>query len=135
MNGLVKRIATSPATQEVVHGDFHTSQVITDRGRLVGLIDLDTMGIGSRSDDLATMVGQVSTLALTGVAYRSYGESLIKQFDRLVDPVDLRYRTASVVVGFATGPFRVQMPDWEIETEKRIRLAEGWVDAAETGAN
>ena len=128
---LVEEIAVPPEPEVAVHGDFHASQVITDHGKLVGLIDLDTMGRGERSNDLATMIGQISTLALRDETYRKYGVTLINYFDQMVDPVGLRYRTAAVVVGFATGPFRVQMPDWETEAEKRIALAERWMDAAQ----
>lgn len=127
-----ERIRVEPQASSPVHGDFHASQVITSGGAVVGLIDVDTAGRGARADDLATMLGQISTLSLgAGPAFNEYGEGLIGAFDRLADPTDLRVRTAAAVLGFATGPFRVQQTAWETETERRLALAERWLESAE----
>ena len=121
------------ASSEPVHGDFHSSQVLVKGKQVVGLIDVDTVGMGDRSDDLATMLGHVSTLALTSASKRAidrYGQDLTAAFDRLTSPRDLRLRTAAVILGFATGPFRVQHKRWPEETERRVALAERWVASA-----
>lgn len=126
------RMQVEPQPSSPVHGDFHASQVITSGGSVVGLIDVDTAGRGARADDFATMLGQISTLSLgSRSAFSRYGEGLIGYFDRLVDPADLRVRTAAAVLGFATGPFRVQQTAWEAETERRLALAESWLESAE----
>lgn len=126
--GVVKSGNSDP-----VHGDFHSSQVLVNGKQVVGLIDVDTVGIGDRSDDLATMLGHVSTLALTSASKRAidrYGQELTASFDRLTSPRELRLRTAAVILGFATGPFRVQHKRWPAETERRVALAERWVRTA-----
>jgi hypothetical protein len=51
-------------------------------------------------------------------------------WDRSLDPVDLRLRTAAVVLGLASGPFRVQHPNWVDEIRARLALAEQWVQSA-----
>lgn len=129
---LADRLAVEDSTPVVVHGDFHASQVITSAGAIVGVIDVDTLGLGQRADDLANMVGQLSTLAGSGAddPFRLYGESLVRHFDQQTNPRDLRIRTAAVVLGFATGPFRVLQDGWRTETERRIGLAERWADSA-----
>lgn len=117
----------------VVHGDFHSSQVLTKGSSITGLIDVDTVGMGSRPDDLATMLGHISSLALNSASRKTmdrYGKKLIGAFDRTTDPFDLRLRTAAVVLGFATGPFRVQQKRWVRQTDRRIALAEKWLEAA-----
>jgi hypothetical protein len=38
---------------------------------------------------------------------------------------------AAVLLGLATGPFRVQQPDWPARTAARLTLAERW--AADPG--
>jgi len=38
----------------------------------------------------------------------------------------LRPRVAAVLVGLATGPFRVQQADWPVGTAARLALAEEW---------
>ncbi len=118
-----------------VHGDFHSSQVLGRDATVAGLIDIDTAGRGERANDLAMMLGHLASLALASKAGHNidrYGASLISAFDETVDPHDLRLRTAAAILGFATGPFRVQEPSWRTATERRITLAERWVDSATT---
>jgi hypothetical protein len=55
---------------------------------------------------------------------------LIEMLDMLVDPADLRRRTAAVVLSLATGPFRVQSADWPEATAQRVSLASKWVMSA-----
>ena len=119
---------------EWVHGDFHASQILIDKAGVVGLVDVDTSGVGHRVDDLATLLGQLTTLSLGSPARRQidrYGAALIAAFDEIVDPVELRLRTAAAVLGLATGPFRVQDRHWTADTEERVALAERWVRSAD----
>ena len=60
-----------------------------------------------------------------------YGAILIKEFDALVDPIDLRLAIAASVFALATGPFRVHEANWPTQTERRISLAERWIDSAQ----
>jgi aminoglycoside phosphotransferase (APT) family kinase protein len=116
-----------------VHGDFHASQVLAKGTSVVGLIDVDTAGLGARSDDLAGLIGHLSTLSLASSARRKiegYGAAIIADLDRITEPASLRLRTAAVILGLATGPFRVQQPHWPVETERRITLAERWLESA-----
>jgi len=125
--------ATSPDSAVAVHGDFHSSQVLVDGGRIVGLVDVDTAGVGQRLDDLANLVGQLATLALVSqqpAAIGAYMDELMVAFERLADPATLRLRVAAVILGLATGPFRVQLPAWPAETLQRLDLAQRWVEAA-----
>ncbi|MDJ0499196.1 MAG: phosphotransferase [Acidimicrobiia bacterium] len=113
-----------------VHGDFHSSQVLIDAGRIVGLVDVDTAGIGQRTDDLANLVGQLATLTLVSGqphAINAYIAELLRHFDRITDPAALRLRIAAVVLGLATGPFRVQSPHWPEETLRRLELVQQWI--------
>jgi len=128
----VGSLATGP--RSAVHGDFHSSQVLVDGETVVGLVDVDTAGVGERADDLAGLLGHLATLALDSRAQRNlerYGVALINDFDRRTDPVGLRLRVAGVVLGLATGPFRVQLPRWPKDTERRVALAESWVASAD----
>jgi hypothetical protein len=135
LEDLVSRVATATIDEPsvAVHGDFHSSQVLVDAGRVVGLVDVDTAGVGQRADDLANLIGQLSTLTLVSRqprAIEAYIAQLLAHFDRITDPVALRLRIAAVVLGLATGPFRVQSSDWAEETWTRLALAHKWVDAA-----
>lgn len=134
LNAIVEMVrGVEPSHDAVVHGDFHSSQILTKGTSITGLIDVDTAGMGNRADDLATLLGHISTLSLNSPSRKSierYGSELIKAFDRLTNPKDLRLRTAAVVLGFATGPFRVQQKRWVRQTHRRVTLAEKWVRAA-----
>lgn len=112
-----------------VHGDLHDAQLLVQRDRITGLLDVDTHGTGHRLDDLANLIGHLATLAVTTprrAMVERYAARLLAGFDRSVDPVVLRYGVADVVLGLATGPFRVLEPNWPANTDARIALAESW---------
>ncbi len=118
-----------------VHGDYHASQVLVRSDEVIALVDVDTAGVGERANDLANILGHLSTLGRASGGRRNierYGRRLIAAFDEVTDPHDLRLRTAAVVLGLATGPFRVQSPTWPQQTMQRIALAEEWMAAAES---
>lgn len=131
---LVDSIGEETVTELVpVHGDFYEAQAMVDRGAVVGLLDLDTYGWGRPADDLATMIGHLAvwqSLSSQPERVRNYGQALLRIADRLLDPIDLRRRISAVVLSLAPGPFRVLLPDWPIETERRIGLAERWTESA-----
>ena len=115
------------------HGDYYESQLLVEDGALVGMLDVDTYGWGRAADDAATMLGHLAIWA--GMSrqpdrVRDLGSSLIQLWDGLVDPVDLRRRTAAVVLSLATGPFRVQSAAWPEETAERVSIAASWVDSS-----
>jgi hypothetical protein len=117
-----------------VHGDFHEDQLRVQAGRLTGLLDVDTAGPGERLDDLGCLLGHLSVLTLiepaSAAAISDLGARYLAAFERAVDPVDLRYRVAAVVLALATGPYRVQDSDWPRATRSRLDLVERWVDSA-----
>jgi hypothetical protein len=114
-----------------VHGDFYESQLRVRQGRLTGLLDLDTAGPGERLDDLACLLGHLSVLTLArrdgSAEIGRIGAGYLSTFGRTVDPADLRYRVAAVVLSLATGPHRVQEPGWRRATRDRLELAERWL--------
>lgn len=129
--------AAADAAPVLIHGDLHEAQLIVDGERITGMLDIDGVGPGQRVDDLGRMLGHLSTLALGSRAHRpaieAYVEDLRNEFARVVDPVGLDLRAATVVAGLATGPFRVQMKGWKAETRRRLDLAERWLTRAPAG--
>lgn len=125
--------AHSEAPLVPVHGDFHEAQLLIAGTAVSGVLDIDTFAHGRRVDDLATLVGHLSTLALTSrrrAGIEGYACQLLRAFDQLVDPVTLRLAIAAVVLGLATGPFRVLEERWAVNTDARIDLARRWVASA-----
>lgn len=117
-----------------IHGDFHEAQVVAVSDGRLGLIDVDGYGWGSPVADPATMLGHLHLLAPSSRSPRRTVEiahSLNQIWDNSVDPVELRLAVAAVVLGLATGPFRVQSDDWVSETKSRIDIAEQWIGSAD----
>ena len=135
IDAIVERTSVPVEEQTVpVHGDFHSSQLLVRGPNLTGLIDVDTVGIGQRSSDLAVLLAHMSTVGLSTAARRQidkFGAELIKEFDTVVDPAALRRKVAAAILGLATGPFRVNLARWPTQTERRIALAERWIASAD----
>lgn len=107
-----------------VHGDFHDGQLLVEGGEVTGLLDLDTHAWGHPADDAATMVGHLLS--------RRPHASAPERIDRYVGELastwmprfdDLQRRTAAVMLGLATGPFRVQQDGWQRLVAERIARA------------
>ncbi|RBY88376.1 aminoglycoside phosphotransferase family protein [Blastococcus sp. TF02A-26] len=121
--------AVRPQPLVPVHGDFYEGQLLVDAGRVVGLLDVDTAGPGARIDDWATLLGHLALLELLAsdpapvATYRARVEAFLSARSA---GDELRARVAGVLVGLATGPFRVQQANWAPATEARVALAEEW---------
>jgi hypothetical protein len=131
---LVEHIGEEQSTATTpTHGDFYESQLLVGRGAVVGLLDLDTYGWGRPGDDAATMLGHLSIwagLSKNPARVLDLGRRLLAIWDRILDPVELRVRTAAVALSLATGPFRVQAASWPGETADRVHIAERWLESA-----
>ncbi|MGY1650373.1 hypothetical protein [Geodermatophilus sp. SYSU D01119] len=116
--------AVEPQPVVPVHGDFYEAQLLVGGGAVVGLLDVDTAGPGARADDRATLLGHLLLLERIAAdpapvaAYRRRVEATVG-----LDG-DLAARVAGVLVGLATGPFRVQQAGWADATGARVALAE-----------
>jgi hypothetical protein len=118
-----------------VHGDFHEAQLVVNGGRITGLLDVDTVGLGRRLDDWACLIGHLAVrMEAAPPAGRrrvqAYGKGLLALADSQAGPPGLRRSAAAVILGLATGPFRVQTPAWPAETGQRVALAERWLESA-----
>ena len=119
---------------EPTHGDFHEGQLFVSNGLITGLLDIDTMGPGRRADDLACMIGHLSTMQRMTPEQAAGLTRLInlwlQVFDARVDPAELRLRAAGVIVSLATGPYRSQEPNWQAETTRMIESAVALVQSS-----
>jgi hypothetical protein len=112
----------------LVHGDLHPAQVMVDRGVVTGLLDVDDVGLGRPGDDLAVFLGHLASLAAADRSgrVRHHLARSFAAFAERVDPDELCRQTAAVLLGLATGPYRVQHAGWRRTTLDRIGLAERW---------
>jgi len=132
------RATNDPASGDVtaVHGDLYEAQLLVDRGRITGLLDVDTAGAGLRIDDLANFCAHLSVLALTANRpkhMKRYGADLLAYAERQHPRRVLRPRIAAAVLGLATGPFRVLETGWERNTLRRLELADEWLNGLTHG--
>jgi hypothetical protein len=103
---------------------------MVNRGRITGLLDIDTTGSGFRVDDLANFCAHLSVLAqMTDRPrqVRRFGAGLLSHAEILHPRPVLRRRIAAAVLGLATGPFRVLEANWEANTARRLDLAVQWM--------
>lgn len=137
LDAIVDAVAPSAAVFEdlpavVAHGDLHEAQIVVDDdGRITGLLDLDDVGPSWPGADLATLVGHlrfravVSPDACVARRLRRRADDLLRRSVSLGVPTAAVERgVAAVLVGLATGPFRVQRPDWRAETAATVAEAE-----------
>jgi aminoglycoside phosphotransferase len=101
----------------VIHGDLHEGQlIVNDGGEVVGLLDIDDLGLGDPLDDLATLAAHTRFRALAagaaGDGIRRYSDQLRAGFAQHVDSAELDIAISAVLVGLATGPFRIQQSGW-----------------------
>lgn len=119
--------AGSPEPPVPVHGDLYHNQLLTDGSQVTGVLDVDTAGPGERADDWATLLGYLSVLGMSHTPSRRYCDQVLTYAERRIDPGDLRRRTAAVVLGLATAPFRARLADWPGYTAGRLALAREWL--------
>ncbi len=133
---VARSIAEMADTEQprTIHGDFHSSQIMVNDGSIVGLVDIDTVSAGERTDDLANLLAHLAAVASArpdiAANVKSYGIDLTSTFDSVADPRQLRFRVSAALLGYTGGPFRVQEAHWRNSTEDRIQAAEEWLDAA-----
>jgi aminoglycoside phosphotransferase (APT) family kinase protein len=118
---------TMPAEAVTVHGDYYESQVMVTDARISGLLDLDDVGSGHPLDDPATILAHLHVLRPGSQAHRArlsaYRGRLRTTLAQGRDLADLDRRTAGVLVGLATGPFRAQSEAWRREVRRRLAMA------------
>ena len=129
---ILEAIGEDDVTDRVpTHGDYHEAQLLIDpEGRISGILDVDTLGLGRPADDAGTMLGHLAVWhAMSGQPDRvgAYASALRQRWESRLDPIDVRRRAAARILGLAAGPFRVQQSGWPVETMRRLALAEMWL--------
>lgn len=136
--GRIDRVVGALGPDEVTdrvpaHGDYHEAQLLVDeQGRVSGVLDVDTLGVGRPADDAGTMLGHLAVwhgLSRQPDRVGAYAAALQQRWEARLGPVEVRRRAAARILGLAVGPFRVQQRDWPAETSRRLALAERWLSA------
>lgn len=114
----------------MVHADLHEGQLVVDDDAVIGLLDVDDAGPGDPLDDAGALVAHLEFRSLTGDApdIAAYAERMREAMSFEFGRVDVDLHAAAVLVGLATGPFRVRQPDWEATTERVLDLVDEHLD-------
>lgn len=124
--------ASEARSPTAIHGDMHEAQVIVDGGAVTGLLDIDDVGVGDPLTDEATLVAHLRFRALVAdepgrrLELLRYADELRSAF---AGGRDLDVLIAGVLVGLATGPFRIQRDGWRDEIGAVLADAAGLADA------
>jgi aminoglycoside phosphotransferase (APT) family kinase protein len=141
LDEIVGRLSAPPMHSALgtVHGDLHEAQLVVDDDDVTGLLDIDDVGCGDRLDDVATLVGHLEFRAASAADSRvdDYADRVRDALSREFDEADVDRHIAAVLVGLATGPFRIQQERWEATTlqvldmiEHHLTLADAPIGAA-----
>jgi aminoglycoside phosphotransferase (APT) family kinase protein len=135
----VEQLLTAGPPQPVVpvHGDFYEANVLMDPregiANVSSLLDVDSLGPGYRSDDLACLLGHVSVLVhLAPDRYPAVPHVLARWTqlcEQMVDPVQVCTRAAGVTLSLVAGAKRAD-GRWRADAEGRLRTAEAWLARA-----
>ncbi|MGC5615777.1 phosphotransferase family protein [Georgenia sp. Z1491] len=120
-----------------VHGDFYEANVLMDPREGItavsSLLDVDSLGPGHRSDDLACLLGHVSVLVhLAPDRYPAVPHVLARWTqlcEQMVDPVQVCTRAAGVTLSLVAGAKRAD-GRWRADAEGRLVTAEAWLARA-----
>jgi Ser/Thr protein kinase RdoA (MazF antagonist) len=121
---------------QTIHGDLHEGQIVVDGRRIAGVLDLDDLGTGSPLEERANLLGFLRYRAITLPAHRTritdYADQLRRNGATRHDQRELDIATAAVLVGLATGPFRIQQTGWRDTVSTLIAHAESHLPAQRT---
>lgn len=117
-------VASEPPASDAVHGDLHANQIMMMEGSMA-FVDVDTVGVGSRVSDIATLIAHIASMSSPHAL--EYSEQLFAHAESLYETSALRYQVSAAMIGFATIPFKAQMVEWEAETRRRLVLAKSWL--------
>jgi aminoglycoside phosphotransferase len=125
-------LATASRCGAVIHSDLHEGQLIVRDGAVVGVLDVDDAGPGDPFDDAATLVGHLRYRAIV-TADRAdeltrYADEVRRAACEHLDAGALDVATGAVLVGLATGPFRIQQSRWQESVTKVLDVAEAHLD-------
>ena len=128
-DGILPRLAGSPAPPCLIHGDFDSSQVLVD-GPDAHLIDFDKARVGDPIEDAASLIARLagrSQPQQAGLVARSVAE-LLEAYQQaqswLLPREQLSAWVALSLLQMAVEPFRHFQPEWPQRCRHILTLAD-----------
>ena len=116
----------------VIHGDFHSKQILLHQGD-VRFLDLDELAVGTPEYDLGTFLAHLRRDVLRGyqrsaTASKIAGDFLECYTQNGAAPTQIGLFTALALLKFSHHPFRACEQHWEVGIEKILNAASKIVD-------
>lgn len=109
-----------------IHGDLHESQLVVDDKTVIGVLDIDDVGPGDPLDDVGTFLAHLEYRQLTKGTprLRHYISEATSAFSKDHAPEEVSRHIAAALIGLATVPFTLQIPDWQRTTSAALEIAQ-----------
>ncbi|MDO5701535.1 MAG: aminoglycoside phosphotransferase family protein [Bowdeniella nasicola] len=113
------------------HGDLYEANVLTEQGRITGLLDIDGVGPGYRIDDLACLLGHLSVIPLASYS-PEFGWAITELWAEAaadLDPERLAVRAGGIALTLVAGAMRDESRPYEARYRAavhRLQIAEAW---------
>ena len=121
--------------QRLIHGDFHSKQILLDSGA-VRFLDLDELAAGPVEYDLGSFLAHVQRDALRGylqpeIAARISCHFLRGYLAKSAAPDDIALFVALALFKYSHHPFRACERNWELGVKKILRASANIIDRAD----
>lgn len=134
-----RMLASLPVDRQVIHGDFHSKQILLHEGT-VRFLDADELATGPGQLDVGTFIAHLHRDALSGRIPSNAIPDVIDVFTDgyakaggRTDAINLF--TALALVKFSHHPFRASEDCWDERIQRIILLAESFVVMAQKTTN
>ncbi len=136
LDDMVERLGSAPpgGPTSCIHGDLHEAQLVVDDNSVIGLLDIDDVGPGFVLDDVGTLLAHLEYRQLTkgDARLRQYVNATTEALSRGHEPEDVGRHVAAALIGLATVPFTLQIPDWQTTTSKVLDIARRYLTSERT---
>ena len=129
---LTARLSTVTVQPQLIHGDFHSKQILLHAGT-VRFLDLDELAAGPVEYDLGTFLAHLRRDVLRGYLQPAVADRIASHFlegyaQKGAAPEDIGLYVALALLKFSHHPFRACEQNWELGIERILRAASSLVD-------
>lgn len=126
-----RQLAMAPSSKRVIHGDFHSKQILVNNGD-VRLLDADELAVGPAQLDVGTFVAHLYRDCLSGRVDPSVVSQTVDTFLNAYQAAGgridhLNVYTALALLKFSHHPFRACENNWDKRIGRILDLAEQFV--------
>lgn len=126
-DGISRQLAFAPMSQHVIHGDFHSKQILVNGGS-VRFLDPDEIAVGPAQLDVGTFIAHLYRDGLGGkIPFAAIGQTVdafLDAYQTAEGPTEsVTVYTALALLKFSHHPFRACENNWDERIERIVNLA------------